>query len=686
MRTISVVICAYTAERWDALSAAVGSIEAQTLPPHEIVLVIDHNPALLDRSRKRWPQLQVLANSGTRGLSDARNVGVRACTSDVVAFLDDDAVADATWLETLASRYDDSDVVAVGGAVEPHWQAGRPRWFPPEFDWVVGCAHSGMPVELSPVRNVIGAGMSIRRDVLEAVGGFRTQLGRVGTIPVGCEETDLCIRAQSRSPGATVLYDPAAVVVHEVPAARASSRYYLSRCLAEGRSKATLARMVGAQDALSSEQAYVRMTLRAGVGRGLRDALAGEVGGLARAIAIVLGLLATATGYAIGTVGGAFGVRRRSRRRESDADAGPLRILMVTPRFPPDLGGVERHVQEVSRRLVRLGCDVTVLCTDRDGSRARRTELDGVHIHRVRAWPSSRDYYFAPGLWRAMGRGSWDVVHVQSYHTMVAPLAMCRSRALRVPFVVTFHGGGHSSRVRHSMRGLQRHLLAPLVRGAARVVAIARFEVTEYSRDFGIPAERFAYIPNGVDVAATRSSGPSGAAPVIASIGRLERYKGHHRVLEAMPFVLRARPDASLWIVGTGPEEDELRRRANELGIGDRVCVRSVPSGDADAMATLLGETSVVACLSSFETQPIAALEAIAAGRRVVVADNSGLRELAEDGLARAIPSDSGAASIAEAILTELDREPPARPVELPSWDDCAAQLFDLYKSVACAS
>ena len=102
MRTISVVICAYTAERWDALSAAIGSIEAQSFPAHEIVLVIDHNPALLERSTEQWPQIEVLANSGKRGLSDARNIGFHACTGDVVAFLDDDATADPRWLEMLA--------------------------------------------------------------------------------------------------------------------------------------------------------------------------------------------------------------------------------------------------------------------------------------------------------------------------------------------------------------------------------------------------------------------------------------------------------------------------------------------------------------------------------------------------------------------------------------------------------
>src|SRR5207244_13325137 len=96
--------------------------------------------------------------------------------------------------------------------------------------------------------------------------------------------------------------------------------------------------------------------------------------------------------------------------------------------------------------------------------------------------------------------------------------------------------------------------------------------------------------------------------PVIASVGRLERYKGHHRVVAALPHVLRVRPDAALWIVGTGPEEAALRRQADALGVGDRVELRSVPADEPAAMAALLAQTSLVVSLSEFETHPVAAL------------------------------------------------------------------------------
>src|SRR4029077_6201031 len=125
--------------------------------------VIDHAPDLLDEARALWPDLKVVANRERKGLSGARNSGVAEASGEVVAFLDDDAIAAPEWLARLAAAYADPKVVGAGGTVRPRWVEGKPGWFPPEFDWVVGCTHSGMPQTLEPVRNLVGANMSFRR-------------------------------------------------------------------------------------------------------------------------------------------------------------------------------------------------------------------------------------------------------------------------------------------------------------------------------------------------------------------------------------------------------------------------------------------------------------------------------------------------------------------------------------------
>ena len=369
---------------------------------------------------------------------------------------------------------------------------------------------------------------------------------------------------------------------------------------------------------------------------------------------------------------------------------------MVTPRYPPEVGGVERHVQEVSGRLAAMGHAVTVLATDRSARAPERERVDGVDVRRVRAWPRTRDYYLAPGIWPEMARGTWDIVHVQSFHTFVAPLAMARALELHVPYVVTFHGGGHSSALRNAARGTQLRLLGPLLRRAARCVAVARFEIEYYGAAARIPASRFALIPNGVPVGSHRGEEASEQAPrrpLIASIGRLERYKGHDRVVAALPEVLRQEPDARLLVLGAGPEQEALRRQAESLGVSDRVEIREVRGDDPETVHALLEQVAVVVSLSRFETHPLAALEAAAAGCSLLVADHSGLHELVEDGLASGLDPGSSPAEVGEAIVGALRRRragagQPAggNAGRLPTWDDCAGQLADLYRDVVCAS
>ncbi len=295
--TTSVVICAYTEKRWDQLVAAVESVQAQDEAVGQIVLVIDHDDGLLYQATRRWPALTVLANRGPQGLSAARNTGIEASSGDIVLFLDDDAVADPDWAGRLTAPYADPAILGVGGSAQPVWQQPPPAWWPPEFGWVVGCSYRGQPTSVSAVRNLMGCNMSIRRSVLNAVGGFDVSLGRTPDSPLGCEETELCIRAQALFPQGRFLYEPRAVVHHAVPAERASWPYFRARCTAEGVSKARVARNVGRTAALSAESSYVRRVLPVGVLHNLGRGLSGDLSALARAGAIVAGLAFTATGF-----------------------------------------------------------------------------------------------------------------------------------------------------------------------------------------------------------------------------------------------------------------------------------------------------------------------------------------------------------------------------------------------------
>lgn len=324
------VVCAYTERRFDDLAAALASLDAQTRRPDDVLLVVDHNPALARRARAQFPpSVAVVENAHRQGLSGARNTALDLVdesggdpSQHVIAFLDDDAVARPDWLARVLAPYADPAVMAVGGAAAPRWPDGTtsPAVLPAELWWVVGCSYPGqvdrgdgdvLAADLVEVRNLMGCAMSFRRAAFDAAGAFTEDMGRVGTVPLGCEETELCIRLRRAVPGARIVLDPDAVVDHHVSSDRTGWSYLVRRAGAEGRSKAVLARRWGAADGLSAERSYTRRVLPAAVRRELRSAgraaRRGEAGAtcerLTAAAAVSVALGAAGWGYARGRVG-----------------------------------------------------------------------------------------------------------------------------------------------------------------------------------------------------------------------------------------------------------------------------------------------------------------------------------------------------------------------------------------------
>jgi GT2 family glycosyltransferase len=292
---VTAVIAAFAMDRWDATCEAMASIQAQTAAPAETVLVIDHNPDLLTRAAAAFPKATVIPNAGPQGASSARNTGVAASGGELIAFLDDDAVAAPDWLELMVPHFARPEVVGVGGSCEPLWFTSRPRWFPPEFDWIVGASYRGMPVETQPIRNVWSGNMILRRRIFTEIGGFNEDFGKVGKV-ARPEDTDLCLRAAAAQDHGTWMYEPAAVCGHRVPASRERVPFFLRRCLNEGRGKAGLAQLNGAA-ATSSERRYTREVLPRGIARGLGEAARGDLSGAERSLAIAAGLSLATAGF-----------------------------------------------------------------------------------------------------------------------------------------------------------------------------------------------------------------------------------------------------------------------------------------------------------------------------------------------------------------------------------------------------
>ena len=309
---VSVVVCAYSQQRWEQTCAAVDSVLCQQPSPVQVLLVIDHNSALAERARRELPSLLVLESDDVPGTSGARNSGLRAASQPITVFLDDDAEARPGWLAALIEPYGSPDVVATGGSVHPRWPERRPTWLSPAFDWAVGCSYLGLPDSIGVVRNPIGANMSVQTRLALDVGGFDTGLGRVGTRPVGCEETDLAMRLTASRPGSVVLYVPSAAVDHHVARERLRFSYFLRRCWHEGLSKAILVRRAGSSAGLERERRHVATVIPAALFQELRRAAGGDLDALPRVIAVLGGLTAAVAGYLTGRT--PLAAPRQSRR------------------------------------------------------------------------------------------------------------------------------------------------------------------------------------------------------------------------------------------------------------------------------------------------------------------------------------------------------------------------------------
>jgi glucosyl-dolichyl phosphate glucuronosyltransferase len=312
-RAISVVICAYTEDRWDQICAAVESVRAQSLPCVEIILVIDYNSSLFRRATDAMPDVRVVENEQEKGLSGGRNTGAAHAKGDFIAFLDDDAVAHEDWLKSFADSFDNPQITGVGGLTIPNWETARPRWMPEEFYWTIGSNYRGLPPSGSPVRNLFGGNMAFRREVFDLVDGFRSDIGRTTSgRPLGCEETEFCIRLRQRAPETVLVFNHHAVISHFVSRTRCTFSYFLSRCFAEGISKAAVTASVGSGDGLSTERTYITRALPLGVIRGVSDVFRGDPAGAGRAGAIVAGLGMTSFGYLRGKLGGVKQARPRA--------------------------------------------------------------------------------------------------------------------------------------------------------------------------------------------------------------------------------------------------------------------------------------------------------------------------------------------------------------------------------------
>lgn len=300
---VSVIICSYTMERLEDVHEAVNSVLTQTLKPYEVIVSVDHNKELFQRLQQELPpDVKVVLNRGVKGSAETRNVGIRFSTGDVVAFIDDDAIAEKNWLGHLIEHYQDPNVVAVGGRIVSVWSDDRPHWFPEELDWIVGGTYKGYIKAQTQIRNLLWPNMSFRRKVCNQIGLIRTDLGALGKTARSGDETEFCMRIRHHIPNAIISYEPNAIVYHKALPHQTTLKHLIVRSFNEGKYKGRSIKIYSAlsQNPLRTERSYLRYLLFASIPERLKRFY--TKGCLLEMGAIMISIAATGVGYMVGRV------------------------------------------------------------------------------------------------------------------------------------------------------------------------------------------------------------------------------------------------------------------------------------------------------------------------------------------------------------------------------------------------
>ena len=240
---VSAVVC--THNRAGYLRKALQSLTAQTLDPASYeVLVVDN--ASTDNTRKVFDEFADRPNwrylyEPVIGLSRARNTGWHNAHGEYVAYLDDDAVACHDWLAKLLEAFETIGPRpgCVGGRCLPEWEAPQPAWLSDNLLIAFSIFHyADRPIIVSGQQFLSGCNIAYPRNVLQALGGFREDLGRHGTNLLSNDESYL--RWQLDAHGYCSVYHPEALVLHHIPASRLTKKWFRDRAFWQGVSDANM--------------------------------------------------------------------------------------------------------------------------------------------------------------------------------------------------------------------------------------------------------------------------------------------------------------------------------------------------------------------------------------------------------------------------------------------------------------
>ena len=354
-----------------------------------------------------------------------------------------------------------------------------------------------------------------------------------------------------------------------------------------------------------------------------------------------------------------------------------MKVLLFSWEYPPHIdGGLGQHVKELTPALLEADPNLVLhIVTPTFAGETTRETVGRLVVHRVRASAPSEDRYFEDvkranvslgqvALQVAEAEGGFDLMHVHDWPVSFASFVVQDAYAL--PMLSTIHAterGRYQGLLYNDLSRAIDWAEQQLVESSQMVITCSdamKDEVTQY---FGVPGERVAVIPNGVDASRFdalramdltefRAQYARPDEKIIFHVGRLVYEKGADLLVEAAPRVLNRVPEAKFVIAGRGPLQPTLKQRVHEMFLADKILLNGFVSDDDRDRLYVAADVCVFP--SRYEPFGIVALESMAAGTPVVVSDVGGLGSVVTNGQTGLTSFPGNIDSIAEAIVRAL--------------------------------
>ncbi len=352
-----------------------------------------------------------------------------------------------------------------------------------------------------------------------------------------------------------------------------------------------------------------------------------------------------------------------------------MKIAQVCPRYYPDIGGVETYVREISERLVKLGFEVEIICTDPTGKLPKEEIINGVRVTRFRSIAPGDAYFFSPQIYFYLRNHDYDLIHAHSYHAFPAMFAAFAKNKRRLIFTPYYHGGGHTP-LRNLLHKPYKSIGRRILEMSDKLTCISEYERQKVILDFGIPLEKIEKIPVGLNLeefANLKHKIKTGGDRTLLYVGRLEKYKGIQHIIKALPHL----SDFELEVIGKGPYENDLRKLAEKLKVTKRINWQR--NMTREELLQQYASADVFLMLSTHESYGITVAEALASGVPCIVAMGSALEEFVDgetcSGLVSPIDIDK-----LVGLIKSMSKKSPARVKNIMDWDDVVKELIKIYE------